>query len=76
VAASARLEDTVLWDDVRVGDGARLIRCVVADGARIPARAEYHECAIAPRSAAPDGGTQPGREENGLVIAALDPYAG
>jgi NDP-sugar pyrophosphorylase family protein len=32
----ATTEDSILWDDVRVGEGATLRRCVVADGVRVP----------------------------------------
>jgi NDP-sugar pyrophosphorylase family protein len=37
IAAGARVEDTILWDDVEVGDGALLRHCIVTDGARVPA---------------------------------------
>ena len=36
VDASAVLRDTIVWDDVQIGAGASLTRCVVADGVRIP----------------------------------------
>lgn len=36
IAASARVESSVCWDDVVVGDGAEVIGCVVGDGARVP----------------------------------------
>jgi mannose-1-phosphate guanylyltransferase len=37
VHPDARVERSILWDDVEVGEGALLRECVVADGARIPA---------------------------------------
>ena len=37
VGVGARVQDSVLWDDVEVGDGASLRQCVVTDGAQIPA---------------------------------------
>jgi mannose-1-phosphate guanylyltransferase len=37
----AALVDTVLWDRVKVGRGARLTRCVVADDVRVPDGARY-----------------------------------
>jgi NDP-sugar pyrophosphorylase family protein len=37
VHPKARVERSILWDDVEVGEGAMLRECVVADGARIPA---------------------------------------
>ena len=36
IAQSARIEDSILWDDVEVGDGAMLRACVVTDGVHIP----------------------------------------
>jgi NDP-sugar pyrophosphorylase family protein len=36
IAQSARIEDSILWDDVEVGDGAMLRECVVTDGVHIP----------------------------------------
>ena len=33
---SARVEDSILWDDVEVGEGAMLRECVVTDGVRVP----------------------------------------
>lgn len=32
VMADAKLEDTILWDEVEVRSGSRLVQCVVADG--------------------------------------------
>ena len=46
VEGSARLVDTVVWDDVRIGSGATLERCVVADGVQIPSGACFRNCAI------------------------------
>jgi NDP-sugar pyrophosphorylase family protein len=46
---SARIIDTVIWDDVVVGKGASVERCVVADGVKIPAGANYQNCAIIQR---------------------------
>lgn len=37
IASDARVEDSVLWDDVQVEANARLRRCVVTDGVRVPA---------------------------------------
>jgi acetyltransferase-like isoleucine patch superfamily enzyme len=36
----------VIWDNVLVGAGARLERCVVADGVTIPRGARYANCSI------------------------------
>jgi mannose-1-phosphate guanylyltransferase len=46
VAKTARLTETVIWDDVEVGAGAELSRCVVADGVKIPEGAMFEHCAI------------------------------
>ena len=46
---SARVSASVLWDDVSVGAGATLERCIVADGVKIPAGASFHNCAIIQR---------------------------
>jgi mannose-1-phosphate guanylyltransferase len=36
IAQSARVEASILWDDVEVGDGAMLRQCVVTDGVHVP----------------------------------------
>lgn len=36
VDPTARVEQSILWDDVEVGSGSMLRECVVADGARVP----------------------------------------
>lgn len=46
---SARVSESVIWDDVTVGADATLERCVVADGVRIPAGAIFRNCAIIQR---------------------------
>jgi mannose-1-phosphate guanylyltransferase len=42
IAADARLERSILWDDVVVEAGAMLRECVVADGTRVPADTSWH----------------------------------
>jgi NDP-sugar pyrophosphorylase family protein len=37
VHPSARVEDSILWDDVEVGEGTMLRECVVTDGVHVPA---------------------------------------
>jgi len=49
VDRTARLVDTVVWDEVSIGQGASLERCVVADGVQIPAGASFSNCAIIQR---------------------------
>jgi NDP-sugar pyrophosphorylase family protein len=43
---SARVADSVLWEDVHVEAGATLERCVVADGVHVPAGRSFSNCAI------------------------------
>ena len=66
--ASARIERSVLWDDVVVEEGAMLRECVVTDGARIPSDTSWHGVTI--RVA--DGELAPGERRIGeLAIASL-----
>jgi mannose-1-phosphate guanylyltransferase len=46
VKGSARVIDSVIWDDVVVEEGATLERCVVADGVNIPTGAVFEDCAV------------------------------
>jgi mannose-1-phosphate guanylyltransferase len=64
---SARLDRTILWDDVAIGAGAVLDRCVVADGVRVPAGLHAADACLVPW---PEGYTpQPGeRREAGVLI--------
>jgi NDP-sugar pyrophosphorylase family protein len=45
---SARLANTVVWDDVVIGAGASLRDCIVGDGAMIPEGSTFERCAIVP----------------------------
>jgi NDP-sugar pyrophosphorylase family protein len=49
IEPSARIAESVLWDDVSVGAGAVVERCVVADGVKIPSGAHFRSCAIIQR---------------------------
>jgi mannose-1-phosphate guanylyltransferase len=71
VAATARLERSVLWDRVRVGDHAELVGCVVADDVEIPAGARFHDCAIVPVR----GGVGPqiGERHGELLLSRMTP---
>jgi mannose-1-phosphate guanylyltransferase len=42
IEPGARVDDSVLWDDVVVESGAMLRDCVVADGVRVPADTSWH----------------------------------
>ena len=70
IADSAVLRSTAVWDDVVIGPRARLTDCVVADGAQIPADADYERCVIVPAAGRPGGAAE--RVEDGLLIASLD----
>lgn len=39
---TARVERSILWDDVVIGAGAMLRECVVTDGVRVPAGTSWH----------------------------------
>lgn len=54
-AAPSRLglDRTVLWDEVSIGDGASLTRCIVADGVAIPAGSIWSDQVIRRADAAP-----------------------
>ena len=65
---TARVIDTILWDDVVIGAGAMLRECIVTDGARVPADTSWHGVTI--RRA--DGELAPGERRIGdLAIASL-----
>src|SRR5262245_15459121 len=40
---TAHVADSILWDDVEVGAGAVLQRCILTDGVRVPQNAVYRE---------------------------------
>jgi mannose-1-phosphate guanylyltransferase len=46
---TARVTDSVLWDDVEIGRGASVDGCVIADMVRIPAGVRVQHCAIIQR---------------------------
>ena len=46
LAGAASLKDSILWDDVTVGDGASLYRTIVADGVQIGAGEHFENAAI------------------------------
>jgi mannose-1-phosphate guanylyltransferase len=64
---TARLDRTILWDDVSIGAGAVLERCVVGDGVRVPAGLRAADACLVPY---PDGyERRPGeRLEAGVLI--------
>jgi NDP-sugar pyrophosphorylase family protein len=40
---TAAAHRSILWDGIEIGDGARVERCIVTDGARIPARTSWKD---------------------------------
>jgi mannose-1-phosphate guanylyltransferase len=70
IAPSAVVERSALWDDVSVGDSARLTECIVADGARIPDGLSFARCAIVPAGAGPQASDE--RVEHSLLIRSFD----
>jgi len=68
VAPSARVDRSILWDDVEIGEGAFLRECIVTDGVRVPADTSWHGVTI--RLAAND--LVPGEKRIGdLAIGTL-----
>jgi NDP-sugar pyrophosphorylase family protein len=68
VDSTARVERSILWDDVVVEAGTVLRECVVTDGVRVPADTSWHGVSI--RVA--DGELAPGeRRIDDLAIASL-----
>jgi len=69
IAADARVERSVLWDDVVIGKGALLKECVVADRVVVPSDTSWHGVTL--RVAA--GELAPGeRVIEGLAVCPLD----
>lgn len=58
IAESATVNDSILWNNVEVGAGARLSRAIVADNVKIPAGAFFQNCVIVPRQLI-EGKTRP-----------------
>jgi mannose-1-phosphate guanylyltransferase len=43
---SARIDESILWDDVEVGAAAAIENCIVTDGVSIPAGAQYEDAVL------------------------------
>jgi NDP-sugar pyrophosphorylase family protein len=41
ISQSAEVTQSILWDDIHIGDGVRLQQCIVTDGVSVPAGATY-----------------------------------
>jgi NDP-sugar pyrophosphorylase family protein len=70
ISPTARVERSVLWDDVIVEEGAMLRECVVTDGVRVPADTSWHGVTI--RIAAGELASTERRIDE-LAIASLEP---
>lgn len=71
IDADTILERTIVWDDVSIGRGARLVECILADGVRIPAGAVFERYAIVPANDYVP--TAHERIEDGLLLRPLSP---
>ena len=69
IAASAALDRTAVWDDVTIGRDARLVECIVGDGARIPDGARYERMALVPAASRVPGEGE--RVHDGLLARPL-----
>jgi len=49
IAPDATLTDTLLWNNVSIGAGASLLRCIAADGVTVPAGAKHVDCSLVMR---------------------------
>lgn len=61
VHPTARIERSVLWDEVEVGEGAMLRECVVTDGVTVPADTSWHGVTLR----VPNGALVPGEKRIG-----------
>lgn len=69
IAHDARVERSVLWDDVTVEPGVMLRECIVTDGAVVPADTSWHGVTLRTASAV----LAPGERRIGdLAVASLD----
>lgn len=46
VERKAQVEDTIMWENVQIGEAARLGECIIGDGVHIPQGSVYRRCAI------------------------------
>jgi mannose-1-phosphate guanylyltransferase len=67
---AARLDRTILWDDVTIGAGVTLARCVVADRTRVPDGLHAADACLVPW---PDGyALRPGERREADVLIVPD----
>jgi mannose-1-phosphate guanylyltransferase len=69
IGAGARVERSILWDDVVVGEGSLVRECIVTDGVRVPSDTSWHGVTMRVAS----GEIGPGeRVIDGLAIGPVD----
>jgi mannose-1-phosphate guanylyltransferase len=71
IAATARVEASICWDDVHIGERAEVVGCIAADRARVPAGFKVRDAVLVP-----DTGRAPGprdRVVDGLLVAPFAP---
>jgi NDP-sugar pyrophosphorylase family protein len=71
IAESARLERTILWDDVTVGEGCELEDCVVTDGLAVPPGTRLARCAVVPAVACPEAPDRGGALLGDLAVVPV-----
>jgi mannose-1-phosphate guanylyltransferase len=69
VSPSAHLEDTVVWDAVRVGPDCRLEACILGDGVDLLAGFQASHAVVVPAAACPPD--TPGRRVDGMIVVPL-----
>jgi NDP-sugar pyrophosphorylase family protein len=69
ISGSAVVVDSIVWPGARVGDRARLTRCIVSDGVAIPAGTEARDAVIVPAAGLTP--RQHDRVEHGLLICPI-----
>jgi mannose-1-phosphate guanylyltransferase len=69
IETGARVERSILWDDVVVGEGSMLRECIVTDGVHVPADTSWHGVTIRVASGELGRGE---RVIDGLAIGPLD----
>ena len=69
VHSSARLERSVLWDDVTVGAGCVVTDCVLADGVRLAEGTTLNRQAVVRIQSPEEAPTLPGRTQVGDLLA-------
>ncbi|MBF8299956.1 MAG: transferase protein [Acidobacteria bacterium] len=68
VDPTARVEDSILWDDVEVGEGSMLRGCIVLDAARVPGDTSWTGVTLRPAI----GELAPGERRIGeLAVASI-----